>query len=72
MAGFYSKDSILETVIIRRSRFLVWRGAMLGTLLTVAYSCRFTLGVLGRFSRREPFSGEADGRKNMIKGMLIL
>ena len=72
IAGFYSKDSILERIIIRRRSLLVWRGAMLGVALTVAYSSRFTLSLLGRFSRRESFRGESDTRVTIMWGMGLL
>lgn len=45
---------------------------MLGTLLTVIYSCRFRLGVLGGFSKREAFRGERDSRLVILFGMFVL
>lgn len=40
--------------------------------MTVAYSCRFRLGVLGGYTKREAFRGERDGRVVIILGMLVL
>jgi len=40
LAGFYSKDLILEIVIIRSYNIFIFIVAMLSTFLTVAYSCR--------------------------------
>jgi len=72
IAGFYSKDVILERIMMNRSNLLVWVGAMLGTLLTVLYSCRFALGVIGAYSKREVFRGERDRRVVILLGMSVL
>lgn len=42
IAGFYSKDLILEMVIIESSNAFIFFVAMLATFLTVAYTCRLT------------------------------
>merc|ERR1711997_614636 len=40
LAGFYSKDLILEMVIIRSYNIFIFIVAIVSTFLTVAYSCR--------------------------------
>jgi len=72
IAGFYSKDVILERIMMNSSNIFVWVGAMLGTLLTVLYSCRFALGVLGGYSKREAFRGERDRSVLILLGMSVL
>ena len=72
IAGFYSKDVILERIMMNSSNIFVWVGAMLGTLLTVLYSCRFALGVLGGYSKREAFRGERDRSVLILLGISVL
>merc|ERR1711955_145162 len=47
LRGFYSKDVILEIIIIRGLNILIILIILVGTFLTVAYSCRmrFLLGL---------------------------
>merc|ERR1712243_15856 len=40
LRGFYSKDLILEMIIIKGINFLIISIMLVGTFLTVAYSCR--------------------------------
>merc|ERR1711953_732983 len=40
LRGFYSKDIILELIIIKGINILIIVVVLLGTFLTVAYSCR--------------------------------
>jgi len=40
LAGFYSKDLILERIIIRSYNIFIFTIAIVSTFLTVAYSCR--------------------------------
>ena len=72
MSGFYSKDVILERIIMNGLDAFIWVGAIIGTFLTVLYSCRFRLGVLVRHSKREAFSGEGDRRVTIAMGMAVL
>jgi len=72
ITGFYSKDVILERMIINRSNIFIWLGGIVGTLLTVLYSCRFRVGVLGLYSKREVFRGERDARVVMLLGIIVL
>merc|ERR1712177_150036 len=47
LRGFYSKDLIIEIIIIRGLNILIILIILVGTFLTVAYSCqmRFLLGL---------------------------
>jgi NADH-ubiquinone oxidoreductase chain 5 len=72
ISGFYSKDLILERIIIGGPRLFVFRVGMLATGLTVVYSCRLTLGIFSIFRGREAFRREADGDSFMMFGIRVL
>jgi len=72
ISGFYSKDMILEMFIIKEVT-LVWFGvSILATLLTMAYSCRFALGLFMATRQREAFRAERDTDLPMLTGMGVL
>lgn len=60
LSGFYSKDMILELIIINELNIVVFLVGLFATLLTVVYSCRLTAGLFRTISIREAYSGEAD------------
>lgn len=60
LSGFYSKDIILELIIINELNIVVFLVGLFATLLTVVYSCRLTAGLFSTISIREAYSGEAD------------
>merc|ERR1712189_18628 len=43
LRGFYSKDLIIEIIIIKGKNLIVFILLILGTILTVLYSCRLNL-----------------------------
>merc|ERR1712243_248977 len=49
LRGFYSKDIILELIIIKGINMLIVLVVLLGTFLTVAYSCRIRFPVALNF-----------------------
>lgn len=72
MSGFYSKDIILEMFILKEVT-LVWFGvSILATLLTIAYSCRFALGLFIAIRQREAFRAERDTDLPILAGMGVL
>ena len=72
MAGFYSKDAILESILISRVGLACFILAALGTGLTVIYSVRLSLGVFMVKARREAFSQEVDIPNLILFGMGVL
>jgi len=72
IAGFYSKDSILEIMMMSRVGVISFILALLGTGLTVIYSVRLSLGILGVKSGREVLSQESEMPNLIILGMGVL
>lgn len=72
ISGFYSKDLILEILLIDNVDVITITVAIVATLLTMAYSCRFALMLFLSRRKREPFRIEADTDKTMLFGMRIL
>lgn len=60
LSGFYSKDIILEIILMGELNLVILRVALLATALTVVYSCRLTLGLFGEERMRESYRGERD------------
>jgi NADH-ubiquinone oxidoreductase chain 5 len=72
LTGFFSKDLILELLIIRRIRGVLFLVVMLATLLTVMYSVRiFSLVFIGQ-RLSEGFFPIEESDKTIRVGMLIL
>merc|ERR1712213_35830 len=67
LSGFYSKDMILEVMIISNINLVI-----VATFFTVAYSCRmsFLLGLIN--TRKESIYVSDDRDKLMITGILFL
>nr|YP_010406808.1 NADH dehydrogenase subunit 5 [Labidocera rotunda]URC16609.1 NADH dehydrogenase subunit 5 [Labidocera rotunda] len=72
MSGFYSKDLILEMLIMMDVNIITMVVAMLATMLTMAYSCRFAVMMFLMSSKRDSFSSEADTDNTMLVGMSVL
>ena len=72
ISGFYSKDLILEILIIGDINIVVIVVAMLATMLTIAYSCRFALMMFLRSGKRDSFRIEGDSDATMLAGMRVL
>merc|ERR1712054_294504 len=69
LTGFYSKDLILEIIIISKFIFFL---VIVGTFLTIAYSCRLRYLVSLRLIKRESCFMIIEGDKFIITGILIL
>lgn len=72
MAGFYSKDLILEIVIIDSSNALIFFVAMLATFLTVAYTCRLRFLTRVGLVKSERMYSLLDKDIKMAIGMRVL
>lgn len=72
LSGFYSKDIILEIILIGDLNVAVLGVALFATILTVIYSCRLTLGLFREARIRERYRGERDFDTIMAASMGIL
>ena len=72
LSGFYSKDIILEIIIIKGLRLLIMSIILLSTFLTVAYSCRIRFLVAVNLINSESFFSIVDGDKIILTGIFIL
>ena len=72
LSGFYSKDMILEVMIISNINLVISILIIVATFFTVAYSCRmsFLLGLIN--TRKESIYVSDDRDKLMITGILFL
>jgi len=72
LSGFYSKDMILEVMIISNINLVIFILIIVATFFTVAYSCRmsFLLGLIN--TRKESIYVSDDRDKLMITGILFL
>nr|YP_009294936.1 NADH dehydrogenase subunit 5 [Filhollianassa ceramica]ANW37030.1 NADH dehydrogenase subunit 5 [Filhollianassa ceramica] len=72
LAGFYSKDLILELAFSSNINWVIWVLFTLATALTVSYSCRlFFLSLTSSF-RLEPLSNLSDSASVMTSPMVAL
>jgi len=62
LRGFFSKDLVLEAITMTGPSLVIFFALFLGTLLTVAYSCRVTFLLVkgARESRSQSFSYDRD------------
>lgn len=72
MSGFYSKDLILETLIMGNVGLITMLVAIVATLLTMAYSCRFALIMFLMRRKRDSFRIEADTDITILIGIRVL
>ena len=72
LRGFYSKDIILEIMIIGGPRILILTVMVLATFLTVAYSCRLSFLVRLSSAKSERFYQVAEGDKIITAGVFFL
>lgn len=72
LSGFYSKDLILEVILINSQGLGLFIVSILATILTMVYSCRLTLFLFRNYSRRESFSLEADSDVIIQISIIIL
>lgn len=72
MSGFFSKDVILEIMLINNYNLWVLMLAYTATLFTVGYSARIAIKLFHGARRREPFSLESDRVGPLRLGFKIL
>ena len=72
LRGFYSKDLIIEIMFIKGKNFLVILLLILGTILTVIYSCRLNFLVAANYIKTERYFFINENSKDMLIGMIFL
>jgi NADH-ubiquinone oxidoreductase chain 5 len=72
MAGFFSKDLILELLIMRRANVIMFVLSMLATMLTVLYSLRATIAIFAGHASAETGSSVSESDSFITLSILIL
>merc|ERR1712203_311634 len=72
LRGFYSKDAILELIMINGINLLIILVVLLGTFLTVAYSCRISFLVSLNINKSESCYQINDNDFYILLGIIIL
>ena len=72
MGGFYSKDLILESILMRNYSVWAWGLFFFSVALTVLYSLRFTFITLWKASSSEKLSFREDSDRTIKKAILGL
>ena len=72
LRGFYSKDLIIEIVMIKGKNFFLLFILILGTRLTVIYSCRLNFLISLNFIKIESFYQINESSKLMVLGIVFL
>ena len=72
LRGFYSKDLIIEIMFIKGKNFLVILLLILGTILTVIYSCRLNFLVATNFIKTERYFFINENSKDILIGIIFL
>jgi len=72
LRGFYSKDIILEVMMLSTSRFIIFAIIMIATFFTVAYSCRISFLLILTHTGKDLIYMSDDNDHLMITGILIL
>ena len=72
LRGFYSKDIILEVMMLSTSRFIIFAIIMIATFFTVAYSCRISFLLILTHTGKDLVYMSDDNDHLMITGILIL
>lgn len=72
LRGFYSKDLILEVILIKNLGIFMYIIILLATFLTVAYSCRIIFLLSSNFRKSEAFFIVRDKDKFIITGIIYL
>jgi len=72
LRGFYSKDIILELIIIKGINLLIILVVLAGTFLTVAYSCRMRFLVALNINKAESCYQINDNDFFILLGMILL
>nr|YP_010454095.1 NADH dehydrogenase subunit 5 [Eumandya parva]QXJ42072.1 NADH dehydrogenase subunit 5 [Eumandya parva] len=72
LAGFYSKDLIIEGLIVGNMNFFMLLLGLFGVCLTVLYSMRFSFFIIWGNESFEVYSNVSDNDKNMFFPMSML
>ena len=72
LRGFYSKDLIIEIVIIKGKNIFLFLILILGTGLTVIYSCRLNFLISLNFIKTESFYNMSENARLILAGILFL
>jgi len=72
LRGFYSKDLIIEILIIKGKNFFLFYFIIIGTILTVLYSCRLNFLVSINFLKSESLFFISENSIFMIIGIFFL
>lgn len=72
LRGFYSKDMIIEIILIKGKRFFLFFMLILGTGLTVIYSCRLNFLISLNFIKIESLYNIRENPNLMILGIRFL
>jgi len=72
LRGFYSKDLIIEILIIKGKNRFLFLFIIFGTILTVLYSCRLSFLVGLNFLKNEPLFLISENSIFIILGILFL
>ena len=72
LRGFYSKDIILETIIISSIRLIIFIIMIIATFFTVAYSCRISFLLATSFTAKDCIYMSDDNDYLIIRGIIFL
>merc|ERR1712193_504646 len=72
LRGFYSKDLIIEILIIKGKNFFLFYFIIIGTILTVMYSCRLNFLVGINFIKSESLFFMSENSIFMLLGIIFL
>jgi len=72
LRGFYSKDIILEVIIISTIRLVIFIMIIVATFFTVAYSCRMSFLLAISYTAKDSIYISDDNDYLIIAGMLFL
>lgn len=72
LRGFYSKDMIIEIILIKGKRTFLFLILILGTGLTVIYSCRLNFLISLNFIKIESLYNIRENSNLMILGIIFL
>ena len=72
LRGFYSKDIILEVIIISTIRFIIFTMMIIATFFTVAYSCRISFLLVISYTAKDSIYISDDSDYLIITGIIFL
>lgn len=70
--GFYSKDTILECILMRGFRLIFFAITILATILTIIYSCRLSFYLSANNIKLENIYLTSDNDTFILRGILVL